>query len=136
MGQLFVLYCEIGIVVATLIYLVNRQIRRIKGPSINDRLVEVSLATCPLQGYWAMPLVTGLAYSLVAVLVVVAWPYALFVNIQRWRRYKPPMSDDELKSAMRELRHRVETTVSLTTEEIEAERAELRKLVSTGHMGK
>lgn len=114
MDQVFVSYCGIGVLVASAIYAVNRRIRLIRGPSINDRLVEVSLATCPLGGYWAMPLITGFAYVLVAVGVVVVWPYALFVNIKRWLNYKPPMSDDELKSAMRELRQRLESTVPLT----------------------
>ena len=130
MDQIFFSYCGIGVLVASVIYAVNRRIRLISSPSINDSLVEVSLATCPLRGHWAMPLVTGVGYSLVAAGVVIGWPYALIVNIRKWARYKPPMSDDELKSAMRELRQRLERTVSLTAEELEAERAALKKLVA------
>lgn len=130
MDQIFFSYCGIGVLAASAIYAVNRRIRLISGPSINDSLVEVSLATCPLQGHWAMPLVIGVGYSLVAAGVVIGWPYALIVNIRKWARYKPPMSDDELKSAMRELRQRLERTMPLTVEEIEAERAALKKLVA------
>lgn len=77
-----------------------------------------------------MPLVTGLAYALVAAGVVIGWPYALFVNIQRWRRYKPPMSDEEYKTQLRELVLKIQNAVPMTAEKMEAERAELRKIVS------
>lgn len=130
MDQIFVSYCGIGVLVATAIYLANRRIRLISGQSINDSLVEVSLATCLLRGHWSMPLVTGLAYALVAAGVVIGWPFALLVNVKRWLNYKPPMSDDELQSAMRELRQRLESTVPLTAEELEAERTALKKLVA------
>lgn len=77
-----------------------------------------------------MPLVTVVAYSLVALGVVVGWPYALFVNIQRCRRYTPPMSDEEYKTELRELALKIQNAVPMTVEKMEAERAELRKIVS------
>lgn len=130
MDQVVIWYFWIGVVVAPLIYLVNVRIRQLIGPSIKDRLIEISLATCPLQGHWAMPLVTVVDYSLVAVGVVVGWPYALFVNIQRWLRYKPPMSDEEYNTELRELVLKIQNAVPMTVEKMEAERAELRKIVS------
>lgn len=129
MDQVVIWYFWIGVVVAPLIYLVNARIRQLNGPSIKDRLIEMSLATCPLQGHWAMPIVTVVAYSLVAVGVVVGWPYALFVNIQRWRRYKPPMSDEEYKTELRELVLKIQNAVPMKPEELEAERASLRLMV-------
>lgn len=130
MDQVFIAYCGIGVLVVSAIYLANRRLSLINGPSINDRLIEISLATCPFQGHWAMPLVTGVAYGLVAAWVVLSWPYALYLNIQRWRRYKPPMSDDELKTEMRELAVKIQNAVPMTPEELEAERTVLKKLVA------
>lgn len=77
-----------------------------------------------------MPLVTVVAYSLVAVGVVVGWPYALLVNIQRWRRHTPPMSDKKYKTELRELALKIQNAAQMTVEKMEAERAELRKIVS------
>lgn len=136
MDQVFVSYCGIGVLVASAIYAVNRRIRLISGPSINDSLVEVSLVTCPLRGHWAMPLVTGLAYVLVATGVVVVWPYALIVNIMKWARYKPPMSEEEYKTELRELRERLSKIPPMAPEEMKAERTALRKIVAIQNLQK
>lgn len=136
MNQIFVSYCGIGVLVASAIYAVKRRIRLISGPSINDSLVEVSLATCPLQGHWAMPLVIGVGYSLVAAGVVIGWPYALIINIRKWARYKPPMSEEEYKTELRELRERLSKIPPMGPEEMEAERKALRKMVAIQNLQK
>lgn len=107
MNQVLVSYCGIGVLVALGIYLMNRQIRPALGLSLSDILTKVTLATCPLQGHWGMALVTGLAYALAIAGVVIGWPYALIVNIRKWARYKSPMSDEDYKTVLRELRERM-----------------------------
>lgn len=77
-----------------------------------------------------MPLVTGLAYALVSAGVVICWPFALLVNVNRWLNYKPPMSDEEYKTELRELALKIQNAVPMTAEKMEAERAELRNIVS------
>ncbi len=129
MDQVAIWYFGIGVVVS-LIYFVNSRIRLISGPSINDRLVVLRMATCPLRGHWALPVVTGVALALVAAGDVIGWPYALFVNIQRWCRYKPPMSEDEIKLKSCELRQNLENTLPMSPEEMEAERKKLRQMIA------
>lgn len=130
MDLLVIGYFLAGAVVATMIYGVNRQIRWISGPSIQDRLFEISLRSSPFQGRWGIFLVTGIAYILVAVSVVVGWPYTLVVNLRKWSTYKPPMSDNEYKAALRELRLIVQSASPMGPDEIRAERGALRYLVS------
>lgn len=126
MGLVIIGYFFAGAVVTTMIYCVNRRIRRISGLSIHDRLIEIGLRNCPMQGYWAMPLVKGAAYILVAVGVVVGWPYALVVNLMKWATYKPPVSVDEYTAELRELRLMVQSASPMARDEIRAEREALR----------
>lgn len=130
MGLLVIGYFVAGAVVASMIYVVNRQIRWMSGPSLQDQLFEIILRTCPLQGRSGMPLATEIAFGFVAVGVVVVWPYVLFVNFRKWSTYKPPMSDDEYKAELRELRLIVQSASPMKPDDIEAEREALRYLVS------
>ena len=61
---------------------------------------------------------------------MIGWPYTLIVNIRKWARYKPPMSEEEYKTELRELRERLSKIPPMVPEEMEAERTALRKMVA------